>query len=103
MTGTTRQKAKILVADDDPIVLELTAAILMRLGYDVLTAPDGEAALKTFEASPRAIQLVIADAVMPGLGGRELLRTITNLSPSTPTLLMSGSPEIVLDPTAAAL
>jgi DNA-binding response OmpR family regulator len=56
-----------------------------------VTADDGELALKLFVESPDTIHLVISDVVMPGLLGPQLLRSIRNLSPSTPALLMSGT------------
>ena len=97
------EKARILVADDDATMRELTAGMLRRLGYEVITAPDGDAALKAFQQSEQAIHLVISDGLMPGLGGPELLRAITDLSPSTPTLLISGSPGVVCAAGPAAL
>ena len=90
MTGLVREQATILVADDDPDMLRVTAAILNRSGYRVLTAMNAEAALKAFEEAPHAIQLVISDVVMPGMKGPQLIRSIKSLSPSTATLLMSG-------------
>jgi DNA-binding NtrC family response regulator len=92
MTRTVRDRATILVADDDPTVLRVTEAILVRAGYTVLTAPDGEMALKAFEEAQHTIQLVISDVLMPGMKGPQLVRSIKNLSPSTATLLMSATP-----------
>ena len=46
MTATGVKKIRILVADDDLVLLQVTAAILTHVGYEVLTAPDGETALK---------------------------------------------------------
>jgi DNA-binding NtrC family response regulator len=103
MTGLVREQATILVADDDPDMLRVTAAILNRFGYNVLTAKNAEAALKAFEEAPRAIQLVISDVVMPGMKGPQLIRSIKSLSPSTATLLMSGTLGIALDASAASI
>jgi len=60
-------------------------------GYNVLTAEDGEGALKAFAEAPNTIQLVISDVVMPGMRGPQLMRFIKDMSPSTATLLMSGT------------
>ena len=103
MTGLVREQATILVADDDPDMLRVTAAILNRSGYHVLTAINAEAALKAFEEAPRAIQLVISDVVMPGMKGPQLIRSIKNISPSTATLLMSGTLGIAFDGSAASI
>ena len=91
MTRAARKRATILVADDDAAMLRMTALILDRSGYEVLTARDGEAALKAFGESQHAIQLVISDVVMPGIKGPQLVRFIKGMAPSTATLLMSGT------------
>jgi len=103
MSGLIGQQATILVADDDPDMLRVTAAILNRSGYKVLTAMNAEAALKAFEEAPHAIQLVISDVVMPGMLGPQLLRSIKSVSPSTATLLMSGTLGIAYDASAASI
>jgi len=103
MTGLVREQATILVADDDPDLLRVTAAILNRSGYKVLTAMNAEAALKAFEEAPHAIQLVISDVMMPGMKGPQLVRSIKSLSPSTATLLMSGTLGIAFDASAASI
>jgi DNA-binding NtrC family response regulator len=103
MTGLVREQATILVADDDPDMLRVTAAILNRSGYRVLTALNAEAALRAFEEAPQAIQLVISDVVMPGMKGPQLIRSIKSLSPSTATLLMSGTLGIAFDASAASI
>jgi two-component system cell cycle sensor histidine kinase/response regulator CckA len=103
MSGLVREQATILVADDDPDMLRVTAAILNRSGYNVLTAMSAEVALKAFEEASHAIQLVISDVVMPGMKGPQLLRSIKSLSPSTATLLMSGTLGIAFDASAASI
>jgi two-component system cell cycle sensor histidine kinase/response regulator CckA len=81
----------ILVADDEPDILTITTRFLRGCGYTVLTAQDGEGALKAFAEAKQTIQLVISDVVMPGMRGPQLVRSIKGLSPSTATLLMSGT------------
>ena len=81
----------ILIADDEPTILYATAMFLKGCGYNVLTAEDGEEALKAFAEATHTIQLVISDVVMPEMRGPQLVRSIKNLSPSTATLLMSGT------------
>jgi CheY-like chemotaxis protein len=63
-----------LVADDDPEVRQLIAAALARMGCVVLEAPDGKAALEVVrDARP---ELVILDAMMPGMHGFDVCRAI---------------------------
>jgi response regulator RpfG family c-di-GMP phosphodiesterase len=88
--GTT-----ILIADDEPAILCATAMYLKDCGYHILTAADGEEAARVFAEAPHTIHLVISDVVMPGMRGPQLVRSIKNLSPSTATLLMSGTWTVV--------
>ena len=87
----SKRNTTILVADDDPDLLSITAKLLQACGYTVVTAEDGEAALEAFKQAKRTIQLVISDVVMPRMLGPQLLRSIRGISPSTPMLLMSGT------------
>ena len=91
MTRKSCKRATILIADDDPTMLELTAVVLRRCGYDIITAHDGDAALKVFIDAQHPIQLVISDGAMPGLKGTQLLRAVKTMSPSTAALLVSGT------------
>ena len=103
MTRILRKRATILVADDDPNILLSTSTILNRVGYKVLTAQNGEEALRAFEDAQQAIQLVISDVLMPGMKGPQLIHSINSISPSTATLLMSGTPMIRPDTGVASV
>jgi CheY-like chemotaxis protein len=94
MPRAVREGISILVADDEPAILQTAASILRRQGYNVLAARDGHAALTAFEQAPRAIHLVISDVMMPGVTGPQLVRTVRRASPSIATLLMSGTPGV---------
>jgi two-component system OmpR family response regulator len=65
---------KILVVDDDPNLLNLSATILRREGYEVVTAVDGEDALAKVEQEKP--ELVVLDLNMPKLNGFEVLAEI---------------------------
>lgn len=66
---------RILVVDDDPHVGDFIRKTLEREGYSVFQASDGQEALKIIEREP-VLDLVIADIIMPGMDGYELLKTI---------------------------
>ena len=71
---TTAPKARILIADDNPQILELLEAYLEPLGVTVLTAMDGEKALQvTEDESP---DLVLLDVMMPKHSGFEVCRQL---------------------------
>lgn len=67
-------KKKILAVDDDATALNALRQILTQKGYEVSTAPSGEAALKTMAGA--AFDLVILDVAMPGLSGYDVCRKI---------------------------
>ena len=93
--GELREVATILLADDDPTILLVVAAILSRSGYKVLTAANGNEALKAFENEKDTIHLVISDFAMPGMNGYQFVRSIQDRFPSTAVLLMSAAGQFV--------
>jgi len=78
--------------------------VLERKGYTVLEARDGEHALEVSADHEQPIALLLADVVMPKMGGRDLARRLRSLRPETRVLYMSGytdgaiSQQGVLDP-----
>jgi signal transduction histidine kinase/CheY-like chemotaxis protein len=79
----------ILVVEDDPEVRSYVAETLGGLGYDVLEAPGGAAALKLLEEH-KAIALLLTDVVMPGVNGRQLAEQAKRLLPELRVLFMTG-------------
>jgi CheY-like chemotaxis protein len=65
---------KILVVDDDPIILRLIASRLKNSGDDVVSALDGESSLK--KAITEKLDLVLLDIIMPGLNGFEVCKRL---------------------------
>jgi signal transduction histidine kinase len=79
----------VLLIDDDNAVREVTRAILHDLGYRVLEAGSGGAALDLIEREPQ-IDLMIADFAMPGMNGAELARLAQAKRPTLPVLFVTG-------------
>jgi PAS domain S-box-containing protein len=82
--------ARILVVEDDPTVRKLVTGILQRSGHQVVTAAEGESALRLLKQSSDPIQLAILDVVMPGMNGREVAEQLAKSSGDIPVLYMSG-------------
>ncbi len=79
---------KILTVDDDEFVREVLAAYLEDSGYEVLQAENGRLGLELFRRE--APDLVMLDLRMPEMDGLEVLGRITEESPDTPVILVSG-------------
>jgi PAS domain S-box-containing protein len=79
----------ILVVEDDPKVKVISIQLLQELGYQVLAADSGEAALKIIADHPE-ITLLFTDVVMPGMTGRQLADRVTHDNPSMPVLYTTG-------------
>ncbi|HEY1637056.1 MAG TPA: response regulator [Rhizomicrobium sp.] len=81
--------ATILLVDDDRAVRDVTAAMLRELGYSVLEAGSGGAALDIVERE-REIDLAVVDFAMPGMNGVEVAREARARRPNLPVLFITG-------------
>jgi DNA-binding NtrC family response regulator len=82
--------ARILVADDDLMMLDAMSVMLRRAGYEVLPADGPRQALEIVRNHPH-FDVVVSDLVMPEMQGTQLVREIGELSPQTAGLLMTGA------------
>jgi len=80
--------ASILLADDDPRILDLVREYLAGEGFEVRTASDGAQALELFH--PGIFQLAILDLSMPGFSGLELLSRFKQIDPDTEVIILTG-------------
>jgi CheY-like chemotaxis protein len=81
-------RCRVLVVDDDPLVLQTAAAIVRSFGFSVRTAEDGFVALKVLrEVLP---DIILTDLRMPGMSGFELLSIVRRRFPHIPTIAISG-------------
>lgn len=80
--------SRILIVDDDASVIQTFARMLRMEGYEVLTAPDAEAAMRELESSrPDAVLL---DLQMPLGNGVEFLRRLRAVADQTPVAIITG-------------
>jgi PAS domain S-box-containing protein len=80
----------VLFVDDDEEIITVGRKILASLGYTVLVASGGQAAVDMFIDQQDRIALVILDYVMPGMGGREVFEALKQIQPDVKVLLSSG-------------
>lgn len=82
--------ARVLLVDDDAVVLELNEIILTKLGYQVIANSNSFEALELFRDLPTQFDLVITDYRMPHLNGEQLSREILQINPQIPIIMCSG-------------
>jgi CheY-like chemotaxis protein len=88
----TRRFARLLVVDDEDPVRAVIARTLQAEGYDVLGARQGREALYYLDQIGGAVDAVLTDLVMPGMGGHELTEELSRRYPKIPVIWMSGHP-----------
>jgi PAS domain S-box-containing protein len=80
----------ILLVDDEQMVISVGREMLQHLGYQVITAQNGQEALDVVLAQGDRLDLVILDMIMPEMGGEETFEKLRQMQPDLPVLLCSG-------------
>ncbi|MDP3072405.1 MAG: response regulator [Opitutaceae bacterium] len=86
-----RQPARVLVVDDDPLILQLEATILRRAGHHVDIAKDGECGWQALLAA--RYDLLVTDCQMPRMSGLDLVLQLRAAQMTLPVIMASGSLE----------
>jgi PAS domain S-box-containing protein len=102
-TGTSAvpSRLRILVVDDDPLLLQALCETLESDGHVVVTAHTGQGGIDAFHtarAGSEAFAVVITDLGMPHIDGREVARAVKEVSPATRVILLTGwGQQLVMD------
>ncbi len=88
----------VLVAEDDPGISELTTRNLERLGYTVLRANSGTAAMQLLATYQGPLDLLLVDVMLPGVGGYEVVERTAHTHPQARVIYMSGGANLAPDP-----
>ena len=91
---------KILLAEDDDSLRRFLAKALERAGYEVVSCPDGEAALEALSQGP--YDLLLTDIVMPGVDGIEVARQAAAREPGQRIMFITGFAAVALSAGARA-
>jgi PAS domain S-box-containing protein len=86
----SRGEEKILVVDDDEMVLQVLSRVLTTLGYEVTTASGGMGALALVQENPNRFDMVISDLNMPDMTGDNLAVAMLHIQPDLPFVLCTG-------------
>jgi DNA-binding NtrC family response regulator len=82
------EKMKIMLVDDEERFLSTTGKLLVKKGYEALTAPSGTEALEILKT--KTVHVVILDVKMPGMDGLETLNEIKRLYPLVQVIMLTG-------------
>ena len=85
-----RGRETVLLVDDEEMMLEVGRDLLRAMGYQVLTANSGTAAVEIYQERKDGIDLVLLDLVMPQMGGSEAFDRLKKINPEVKVLLLSG-------------
>ncbi|MBI2376687.1 MAG: EAL domain-containing protein [Deltaproteobacteria bacterium] len=88
--STRSQRGRVLVVDDDELMLRTTRRVLEQMGFEVDLAPGGEVAVALIEHT--RFDVVVSDISMPGIDGIELLKLIREKDLDVPVVMITGQP-----------
>lgn len=92
-TATPAGTGRILVVDDEELLLNIEARLLRAMGYEVLTANRGRKAVELVREQKDRLSLVILDLTMPEMNGKRTLDALREVAPDLKVLLCSGYSE----------
>ena len=81
-------KNKLLLVDDEKIMLKYLSKFLIKQGFDITTAMNGEDALEKIKNQD--FIMVLLDVLMPGMDGIETLKEIKKIKPMTEVIMLTG-------------
>jgi DNA-binding response OmpR family regulator len=87
---------RILIVDDDPLILESLQPILEAEGHSVTASNGGQEGIDAFKLArggPDPYALVITDALMPRVAGHRVVTAVKQMSPTTPVIILTGALE----------
>ena len=94
---------KILVIDDDPLLIKLVAEMLEIMGYNTVSSLSGKEALRIFMETPEEFDLVITDMTMPEITGDMLAQELISIRSNIPIILCTGFNEHISEARAKEL
>ena len=86
-----KTKKHILVVDDEEMNTTLLSKMIKYLGYESTSTTSSLHALRLYEKSPQAFDLILADQTMPELLGSELCTKVKEINPNVPFIIITGT------------
>lgn len=98
-----KNKARVLMVDDEPLLVHINKRRLEDAGYQVEAFTDSGKALEAFLNQPDSFDLFITDQTMPDITGEELAKAVLGIKPSLPIILCTGHSDIISKKEAIAI
>jgi len=98
-----RGNERIIIVDDDELLLEIMTIALKKLGYEVISSNSSQEAFDIFQTDPQSFDLIITDMTMPHMTGLELTEKIFGVRPHMPIVMCTGFSELISKEKANAL
>ncbi len=89
-TRRSSRNARILLVDDEEMILDVEKDMLEKIGYRVTTKANPIEALDLFRRKPDHFDLLITDMTMPGMTGNHLIKAVLEIRPKMPIVICSG-------------
>ena len=83
-------KGTILVVDDEEMVLDIGSEMIGKMGYQAISARNGDEAVSLYRENPDRFDLVVLDLIMPGTSGSETFDKLRQINAGVKVLLASG-------------
>ena len=87
---TSHNLTRVLLVDDEALILDVGTQMLAKIGMEVVTAENGNAAVERFRETPGEIDLVILDLIMPGIDGIDTFHLLREMDPYIKVIIASG-------------
>ena len=98
----TNGAGRILLVDDEELLVNMVRSMLERLGYQVTAHTSSSEALATFINDPHSFDAVVTDQTMPGMTGLDLARRLLQIRSNLPVILCTGYSHLVNEAQAKA-
>lgn len=86
----SQEKYRVLLVDDEELILDVGGQMLAKIGLDVITADNGVSAVEMYKQEKGRIDLVILDLIMPGIDGIDTYHLLKEIDPDVKVLISSG-------------
>lgn len=97
MKASSQQKPRVMVVDDEEIILEIYKKMLEHMGIEAEPHAHGKDAVESFINDPFGFDLIITDSNLPDIKGENLAKQLTGIRPDIPIILCSGYHEPTAD------